>query len=113
MTIQKLYSKIKTKYEDFDISVGYLAEVIRDNNFTRKRTKTRHYLETRYNKPINFVKELEDFYKKVGKFKLNKIIIPIISIPIISIPIISIPIISIPKRLFHNSLRSTQYEYKI
>ena len=49
LTIEKLYSKIKTKYEDFDISVGYLAEVIRDNNFTRKRTKTRHYPETRYN----------------------------------------------------------------
>ena len=45
LTIEKLYSKIKTKYDDFDISVGYLAEVIRDNNFTRKRTKTCHYPE--------------------------------------------------------------------
>ena len=33
------------------------------------QTKTRHYSETRYNKPIDFVKELEVFYKKVGKFK--------------------------------------------
>ena len=74
LTIEKIYSKIKTKYDDFDISVGYLAEVIRDNNFTRKRTKTRHYPETRYNKPIDFVKELEAFYKRVGEFKLNKII---------------------------------------
>ena len=51
----------------FDIYVGYLVEVIRDNNFTRKRTKTRHYSETRYNKPINFVKELDAFYKRVGE----------------------------------------------
>jgi transposase len=39
LTIEKLYSKVKTKYDDFNISVGYLSEVIRDNNFTRKRTR--------------------------------------------------------------------------
>ena len=46
LTIEKLYSKIKTKYGDFNISVGYLAEVIRDNNVTRKITKIWHYPET-------------------------------------------------------------------
>ena len=74
ITIQKLYAKIKKKYSDFDISVGYLAEVIRDNNYTRKRTKIRHYPETRYGKPIDFIKELKLFYKNVFKFQLNKII---------------------------------------
>ena len=74
ITIQKIYAKIKKKYNDFDISVGYLAEVIRDNNYTRKRTKIRHYPETRYGKPIDFIKELKLFYKNVYKFQLNRII---------------------------------------
>ena len=44
---------MKLKYPDFEISKGYLAEVIRDNNITRKRTTRRHYPNKRYNKPIN------------------------------------------------------------
>lgn len=45
-----------------------LSRVIRDNNLTRKRTRTR------YNKPINFKKEMKIFYDKVDKFSIHKII---------------------------------------
>ena len=57
----KYTRKIKHKYRDFDITETHLSRVIRDNNFTRKRTKIRDYPETRYNKPIDFVKEMKKF----------------------------------------------------
>ena len=74
LSINILWSKIKTKYDDFDISQGHLARVIRDNNITRKRTTRRHYPETRYGKPIDLKKELKKFYLVVDKYSLNKII---------------------------------------
>lgn len=56
LSISMLCKKIKSKYNDFDITETHLSRVIRDNNYTRKRTKIRHYPETRYNKPIDHVK---------------------------------------------------------
>ena len=47
-----LWSKLNEKFSDFEISRSHLAKVIRDNNYTRKRTKIRHYPETRYGKSI-------------------------------------------------------------
>lgn len=44
-------------FDNFSISQGHLAKVIRDNNITRKRTRQRHYHETRYRKPINLKKK--------------------------------------------------------
>ena len=73
-SIQMYMSNIKEKYSDFEISNSQLSRVIRDNNLTRKRTRTRHYPETRYNKPIDFKKEMKIFYEKVDKFSIHKII---------------------------------------
>lgn len=74
LSISMLWKKIKSKYNDFDITETHLSRVIRDNNFTRKRTKIRHYPETRYNKPIDFVKEMKAFYKITDKYSIHKII---------------------------------------
>ena len=57
-SIQMYMTNMKEKYSDFDISNSQLSRVIRDNNLTRKRTRIRHYPETRYNKPIDFKKEM-------------------------------------------------------
>ena len=73
-SIQMYMSNIKEKYSDFEISNSQLSRVIRDNNLTRKRTRIRHYPETRYNKPIDFKKEMKTFYEKVDKFSIHKII---------------------------------------
>lgn len=73
-SINLLWSNIKDKYDDFEITQTQLSRVIRDNNITRKRTTTRDYPETRYNKKINFKKEMKSFYQKVDKFSLSKII---------------------------------------
>ena len=68
------WKEIYKKYNDFNISKGHLAKVIRDNNITRKRTRQRHYPETRYHKPINLKKELALFYSVTDKYSIHKII---------------------------------------
>tara|TARA_B100000524_G_C23643361_1_gene367549 strand:+ start:221 stop:826 length:606 start_codon:yes stop_codon:yes gene_type:complete len=73
-SISIIWSKLKSKYADFDISKGHLAEVIRDNNITRKRTKRRHYPNKRYNKPINLKLQVKQFYSITDKYSLTKII---------------------------------------
>jgi len=72
--IQMYMTNMEEKYSDFDISNSQLSRVIRDNNLTRKRTRIRHYPETRYNKPIDFKKEMKIFYEKVDEFSIHKII---------------------------------------
>ena len=62
------------KYNDFEISEGHLAKVIRDNNITRKLTRQRHYPEKRYRKPIDLKKELKEFYTITDSFSRNKLI---------------------------------------
>lgn len=72
--LKLLWSTILKKYDDFDIIPTQLSRVIRDNNITRKRTRIRHYPETRYNKKIDFKKEMKVFYDNVDKYNLSKII---------------------------------------
>jgi len=74
ITMTELVKLIKKKYKDFDITPQWLGKVLRDNNKTRKRTRHEHFPKTRYNNPIDKNKELDKFYKKINKYKLNKII---------------------------------------
>ena len=53
ISINKLWLNLKKKFSDFDITVEHLGVVVRNNNITRKRTKKRHYPNTRYGKPID------------------------------------------------------------
>lgn len=62
------------KFDNFIISESQVRRVIRDNNITRKRTRVRHYPDTRYNKPINLNNLMKTFYEEVDKYALNKII---------------------------------------
>jgi len=74
LSIRLLWSKMNEKFDDFNISESQVRRVIRDNNITRKRTRVRHYPETRYNKPIDLNNLMKIFYKEIDKYKLNKII---------------------------------------
>ena len=49
LSIRLIWSKMHEKFDDFDISESQVRRVIRDNNITRKRTRVRHYPDTRYN----------------------------------------------------------------
>ena len=48
ISINKLWLNLKKKFSDFDITVEHLGVVVQNNNITRKRTKKRHYPNTRY-----------------------------------------------------------------
>ena len=74
ITMPNLLNKLKIKFTDCNISIRHLTRVIRENNYTRKRTKTRHYPETRYRKPINLKNMMKIFYKETDKYSLDKII---------------------------------------
>jgi transposase len=73
-SIRLLWSKMHEKFDNFIISESQVRRVIRDNNITRKRTRVRHYPDTRYNKPINLNNLMKTFYEEVDKYALNKII---------------------------------------
>lgn len=74
ITIPNLLNKLKIKFTDCNISIRHLTRVVRENNYTRKRTRIRHYPETRYRKPINLKTMMKTFYKETDKYFLNKII---------------------------------------
>ena len=74
ITMPNLLNNLKIKFTDCNISVRHLTRVIRENNYTRKRTRIRHYPETRYRKPINLKNMMNKFYTETGKYSLNKII---------------------------------------
>ena len=74
ITNPNLLDKLKSKYPDINISERHLGRIVRENNFTRKRTRRRHFPETRRCKPVDLKKELKLFYSVTDKFNLHKII---------------------------------------
>ena len=73
ITISDLTSKLNQKYNEH-LSKSQIANVIKDNNITLKQTKVRHEPKTRYKKPIDINKQIDEFYKTIKKHKLNDII---------------------------------------
>ena len=65
---------MKSKYSDINISERHLGRIVRENNFTRKRTHIRHFPETMQGKRIDLKKELKLFYLVTDKINLDKII---------------------------------------
>lgn len=74
ITNPNLLLKLKSKYPDVNITERHLGRIVRENNLTRKRTRRRHFPETRRGKRIDLKKELKLFYSVTDKFNLNKII---------------------------------------
>ena len=73
ITISDLTSKLNQKYNEH-LSKSQIANVIKDNNITLKQTKVRHEPKTRYKKPIDINKQIDEFYKTIKKHNLNDII---------------------------------------
>ena len=74
LTMDELLFEMKHKYKDFDITRQHLGRVVRANNRTRKRTRHQHFPKERYKKPTNKENEMNDFYKEVSKYPIDKII---------------------------------------
>ena len=56
ITNPNLLLKLKSKYPDVNITERHLGRIVRENNLTRKRTRRRHYPETRRGKRIDLKK---------------------------------------------------------
>ena len=65
ITNPNLLNKLKSKYPDINISERHLGRIVRENNFTRKRTRRRHFPETRRGKRIDLKKELRITYQNI------------------------------------------------
>lgn len=74
ITNPNLLLKLKSTYPNVEISERHLGRIVRENNLTRKRTRRRHFPETRRGKRLDLKKELKLFYSVTDKFNLNKII---------------------------------------
>jgi len=74
ITLEELNKQVKKKFTDWDISTSWLNKVLNDNNITRKRTKRKHFPETRYGKEIDFKTEVKKFFSKIKKYDMNDII---------------------------------------
>ena len=74
LSMDSIVNKLKDKHNDFDITPQWLNKVIRDNNFTRKRTKRDHYPEIRYGIKTDLETDLKSFYTIVKQYPLDRII---------------------------------------
>ena len=59
ITNPNLLLKLKSKYPDVNITERHLGRIVRENNLTRKRTRRRHFPETRRGKRIYLKKEFK------------------------------------------------------
>ena len=73
-TMSELSMLLKEKYKEFDISPQHLGRIMRNHNRTRKRTRHEHFPDERRKNPTDKEQELNDFYKTVKKYPMDKII---------------------------------------
>ena len=73
ITMSDLTSKLNKKF-NVNLSSTHITSVVKDLNITLKQTKVRHEPKTRYKKPIDINKQIDEFYKTIKKYKLNDII---------------------------------------
>jgi transposase len=74
ITLEELNKLIKTKFNDYNVSSRWLGKVLKDNFITRKRTKRKHFPDTRYGKKIDFDHEVKLLFNKIKKYLLKDII---------------------------------------
>lgn len=74
VSIPELHSYLQSKFYDYSITDDHLRRIIRDNNFTRKRTRHGHYPKIRHKSPTDRKADLQAFYSVVSTFPIDKII---------------------------------------
>lgn len=74
ITMEELSKKLHHQFNDYNITSRWLGEVIRDNFISRKRTKRKHFPETRYGKPIDYNSEVKQLFKKIKQYSIDNII---------------------------------------
>lgn len=74
ITLDELNKKLKNKFNDYDITARWLGKLLKDNFITRKRTRRKHFPDTRFGKEINYKDEVKRFFDKIKKYNIKDII---------------------------------------
>ena len=74
ITMNELMAELNEKFDDINITRQWLGRIIRDNNLTRKRLKSKHYAQTRYGIPYNVQTKLDEFYQAIDQWDIRNII---------------------------------------
>ena len=74
ITLKTLDTLLRKKFDDYNISIQWLNEVIRANSISRKRTRIKHFPETRFGKKISKKVEMEKLFDKIKKYRINDIV---------------------------------------
>jgi len=72
--LDTLHDELHKNYDDIHISRQYIADIIRDNNITRKRTTFQHFPKTYRGNERNEKEELKVFFDEIKKYKIDDII---------------------------------------
>lgn len=72
--LQDLLQLLKIKYPDLSITPQHLGRIIRDNDITRKRLRTKHQPKTYRGKDRNHNQEVKNYLDDMKKYDINKII---------------------------------------
>lgn len=70
----ELHAAVLNRFPDFSVSRAHLADVMRDHNLTRKRTRHGHFPLQRYRVPVNRRENLQAFYRITAAQPIDRII---------------------------------------
>lgn len=74
ITMDQLLADFHDRFDDVELTRQWLGRIIRDNNITRKRIKTKHFPETRFGFPFDIQDKLDEFYRKTDSLDIRNII---------------------------------------
>lgn len=74
ITTAEAWSSLMFKFPNTTISRVHVGRIMRDNNYTLKRTRLRHEPQKRFGKDVNIRDMLKKFYQDIQKHKLEDII---------------------------------------
>jgi len=73
-TLSEINIHIINNFPTFTISNQHLGNILRNNNYTRKRTRHGHFPILKYGKEVNIRNNLKNFYDEIKKYPIDKII---------------------------------------
>ena len=74
ITTAEVWTAFKAKFPQTSLSRVHIGRIMRDNNYTLKRTRVRHEPQKRFGKDVNIKDMLKKFYEDVKNHKVEDII---------------------------------------
>lgn len=74
ITAAEVWTAFNAKFPKISLSRVHIGRIMKDNNYTLKRTRVRHEPQKRFGKDVNIKDMLKMFYEDVKKHKVEDII---------------------------------------